>query len=309
MPRLIVNADDFGLTSGVNRAIVELHHAGLVTSATIMARAPATEEAIDIARSTPSLGMGCHIVFTGGEPILSAFHDLPDISDPANDRFATSLPAFLDTIYRTSPHNRVDHQIEIEARAQIEFLQNAGLRLTHIDTHKHTHAFPRVLRPLLRAARSCGITRIRNPFEPLWAVRATTSAGLLRAGMVAGLLFLRSIWQRILREEGFTTTDGTLAMAGTGVLDSAMIRSLVGQAPEGTWELITHPGYNDDDLARIETRLRASREIERLSLIALKEIPNLELIGFGSLELKPSNDPHTPRTAKLPAPSQRRKLS
>ena len=286
-----MNADDFGLTSGVNRAIAELHQTGLVTSATIMVRAHATAEAIEIARSTPSLGVGCHIVFTGGEPVLSAINDLPDISDPAFDRFQRSLPGFLDTIYRASPRENVNHQIEIEARAQIEFLQRAGLHLTHIDTHKHTHAFPRVLRPLLRAARSCGITRIRNPFEPLWAVRAATSAGLLRAGMVAALLSMRSTWQRILSEEGFSTTDGTLAMAGTGVLNAAMIRSLIGRAPQGTWELITHPGYNDDDLARIETRLRASREIERLSLIALKEIPNLELIGFGSLEPKPSTDP------------------
>jgi chitin disaccharide deacetylase len=69
-PHLIVNADDFGLTAGVNRAILELHYAGVLTSASIMAQANATEEAIDIARSTPTMGIGCHVVLVDGAPIL-----------------------------------------------------------------------------------------------------------------------------------------------------------------------------------------------------------------------------------------------
>ena len=283
MPRLIVNADDFGLTSGVNRAIFELHQAGLVTSATIMARAQATNEAIEIARSTPSLGAGCHFVLTGGSPVLPADR-IPSLIDPATGILFPSLGPLLYRLF--TGRIRTEH-IEAEARAQIEFLQNAGLTLTHIDAHKHTHAFPQILRPLLRAARSCGIKRIRNPFEPLWAVRATTQAGLLRAGMVAALLCQRSTWSRILNEEGFSTTDGTLAMTGTGVLDAAMIRSLVGRAPEGTWELITHPGYHDADLDNTETRLRASREIERRSLAALREVPGIELVSFSSLPARP----------------------
>ncbi len=279
MPRLIVNADDFGLTSGVNRAILELHQAGLVTSATIMARAPATAEAVEMARATPSLGAGCHFVLTGGSPVLPA-GDISSLIDPATGAFFSSLGPLLYRLF--TGRIRADH-IEAEARVQIEFLQKAGLTLTHIDAHKHTHAFPQILRPLLRAARSCGITRIRNPFEPLWAVRATTQAGLLRAGMVAALLSLRSTWQRILREEGFLTTDGTLAMTGTGALDAAMIHALVGRAPEGTWELITHPGYCDEELARSQTRLRESREFEMRALPALREISSLELLSFASL--------------------------
>ena len=65
-----MNADDFGLTAGVNRAIVELHQSGVLTSTTLMAKAAATEEAIDLARANPSLGMGCHIVLVDGEPVL-----------------------------------------------------------------------------------------------------------------------------------------------------------------------------------------------------------------------------------------------
>src|ERR1035441_6046896 len=91
MGSLIVNADDFGLTPGVNRAIVELHRAGLLTSATLMARAPATEEAIEIARTTPSLSVGCHVVLVDGEPILSPLDEIPNLAGRRDGRFAPSL--------------------------------------------------------------------------------------------------------------------------------------------------------------------------------------------------------------------------
>jgi len=80
------------------------------------------------------------------------------------------------------------------------------------------------------------------------------------------------------------TTDGTIAMAGTGTLNAASLRSLLTQLPAGTWELVTHPGYNDADLARVRTRLRASRDVERLALAAIQEIPGIELISFAELE-------------------------
>ena len=100
-------------------------------------------------------------------------------------------------------------EIEIEAIAQIQYLQSCGLQVTHVDTHKHTHMFPRVLRPVLRGARACGIHLVRNPFEPIWAIRATASTGLVRAAEVISLRCLQPAWHRILEEEGFETTGGT----------------------------------------------------------------------------------------------------
>jgi hypothetical protein len=87
------------------------------------------------------------------------------------------------------------------------------------------------------------------------------------------------------------TTDGTIAMAGTGTLNAATLRSLLTQLPAGTWELVTHPGYNDADLARVRTRLRESRDIERLALAALQEIPGIELISFAALATSVSAAP------------------
>jgi len=277
--RLIVNADDFGLTPAVSRAIIELHAAGLVTSTSLMARAGATEEAIELACATPSLGVGCHVVLVDGESILPP-EKIPSLVDARTGRFPDSLTAFLLRLF--TGRIRAE-EIEAEAAAQIAHLQERGVRLTHIDTHKHAHMFTAVLRPVLRAARAAGIRAVRHPFEPEWAVRAAIGAPLARALQIAALRPLGPRSRKILAQEGFTTTDGTIAMAGTGTLDAKALGSLLRQIPAGTWELVTHPGYNDADLVRVRTRLRASRDIERLALAGIPEVPGIELISFADL--------------------------
>jgi predicted glycoside hydrolase/deacetylase ChbG (UPF0249 family) len=282
--RLIVNADDFGLTSGVNRAILELHRAGVLTSATLMARAAATEEAVEIAKANPALGVGCHIVLVDGAPILSGIYDLPNVADPVYGRFEPTLGKFLTAIYVRSRARNIDYQIEIEARAQIQSLQSRGIRLTHIDTHKHTHMFPRVLRPVLRAARACGIRAIRNPFEPAWSVNATPRAPFLRRSQVRLLRTLEAGFRQLVSEEGFTTTDGAIGVLAAGTLDRRTVDSLLAAMPAGqTCELVTHPGYYDADLARVNTRLLASRETEREALLGLRATTGVQLVGFHQL--------------------------
>jgi hopanoid biosynthesis associated protein HpnK len=276
---LIVNADDFGLTRGVNRAIVELHQAGVLTSTTLMARAGATEEAISLAALNPTLGVGCHVVLVDGQPVLPPEKVL-SLVDRATGCFFPKLGTFL---LRLLTGRVRAEEIEAEAAAQIARVQASGLRLTHVDTHKHTHMFPPVLRPVLRAARAAGLRAVRNPFEPEWAVRATPRAPLLRSGEVVLLRQLGPYFRRLITQEGFSTTDGTIAVVGTGSLDADAVRSLMQQLPAGTWELVTHPGYNDADLGRIRTRLRASRDVERAALVALREFPSLDLISFAEL--------------------------
>ncbi|MGO8759082.1 MAG: ChbG/HpnK family deacetylase [Terracidiphilus sp.] len=279
MGTLIVNADDFGLTSGVNRAIGELHAAGALKSTSLMACASATAEAIEMALDTPSLGVGCHIVLVDGEPVLPP-RQIPSLVDSRTGRFPTTLTAFL---LRLLTRRIRGAEIEAEIAAQIDLLQNTGIRLTHVDTHKHLHIFPSVLRPLLRAARARGISAIRNPFEPAWALRAAHGAPWLRLAQTAAARWLEPVSRRILAEHSFTTTDGTIAVAGTGVLDAAMLHSLLRQMPAGTWELVTHPGYNDAELARVRTRLRESRDVERSALLTLKDFPGANPISFADL--------------------------
>lgn len=279
MRRLIVNADDFGLTRGVNHAVAELHALGALTSATLMARAGATHEAVQHSLQTPALGTGCHVVLLDGMPVLSP-GAIPTLVDRETGRFHATLGSFLRRALVGSVRGP---EIEAEAAAQIAILQNLGLRLTHIDTHKHTHIFPTVLRPVLRAARAAGVTVVRNPFEPTWGRRATCKAAFVRRMEVSLLGWLEPAFRRIAAEEGFATTDGSIGVLATGSLDAPTIRSLLESMPPGTWELVTHPGYNDNDLERVQTRLRESREIECEALKLIAEVSGVELISFAEL--------------------------
>jgi predicted glycoside hydrolase/deacetylase ChbG (UPF0249 family) len=158
--RLIVNADDFGLTRGINRAIAELASAGVLTSTTLMANGPAFDDAVAIAHTHPTLGVGCHIVLTDGVPI-SPPETIPTLLGPDRKTFRPRLLSFLQALFL----NRIRREeILLEARAQIEKLQAAGITVTHADTHKHTHLFPAVAAPLLDVCEALSIPAIRNPF-------------------------------------------------------------------------------------------------------------------------------------------------
>jgi predicted glycoside hydrolase/deacetylase ChbG (UPF0249 family) len=286
VPRLILNADDFGLTSGVNRAIVELHQTGVLTSTTLMANAPASDEAIELALANKGLGVGCHVVLADGLPVLSPL-EIPNLARRTDGTFRETLGRFVRDLYSpvstTSLRSALATEIEAEATAQICRLQSRGLHLTHVDTHKHTHMFPAVLRPVLRAARACGITRIRNPFDSAWSRRAVAGIPWLRRAQVTFLSGLEAHVLRIIAEHGFATTDGTIGVMITGSLDSVSLARTLSHMPEGTWELVTHPGYHDADLDSVRTRLKASREIERQALKAIVDFPKIELINFESI--------------------------
>ena len=157
-------------------------------------------------------------------------------------------------------------EIAAEATAQIRKVQAAGMRLSHLDTHKHTHIFPKVLRPLLLAAAEFGVRAVRNPFGPFLPLRLsellkrpnlwTRWAEMRVLGNFAGT------FQKAVQREGFVTPDGTLGIEVTGTLNETLFTTIATRVPEGTWEFVCHPGYNDSDLQSAKTRLRESREVE-----------------------------------------------
>jgi len=262
--RLIVNADDFGFTAGVNRAIVEAHTHGIVTSSTLMANGRAFEDAVRLAKSVPRLSVGCHVVLIDGEPVLDA-KLLPSITSAhsTGGRFRDRLQFFA---ARALAGGLDSGEIEAEASAQIRKLQSAGVSVSHLDTHKHTHLFPAVLRPLLRAARACGVRAIRNPFGPRKPLKSSELLARpslwTRYAEVRILRTLASTFRDSARREDLLTPDGTLGIVVTGALDEQLFGGIATIVPEGTWEFVCHPGYNDDDLKSAKTRLRASRENE-----------------------------------------------
>ena len=287
MRRLIINADDLGFTSGVNRAIFEAHTRGVATSATLMANGPVFVEAVELARAAPQLSIGCHVVLIDGRPVLQAGQVSSLIGK--DSQFRDGIKAFA---ARAMAKRMDEAQIEAETTAQIRKLQATGISVSHVDTHKHTHLFPNVLRPVLRAAAACGVRAVRNPFGPRRPLRSGQL--LARPG-----LWKRYVEMKILSKfagnfrnevncQGFASPDGTLGIEVTGALDETLFRAIAESVPEGTWEFVSHPGYNDADLQAAKTRLRASREIELhvLTLPGARETllrAGIELISYRDL--------------------------
>lgn len=286
MRRLIVNADDFGFTAGVNRAIIEAHSRGVVTSSTLMANGPAFADAAQLTKTVPQLSVGCHVVLTDGAPILAA-EQLPSLTTAA--QFRDGMIAFA---ARAIAGLMDADEIAAESAAQIRKVQSAGIVVSHIDTHKHTHLFPKILRPLLSAAAACGVRAIRNPFGPRLPLRSshllTRPSLWTRYAEVRVLGAFAGKFREAVDREGFTTPDGTLGIVVTGALDETLFYAIARSIPEGTWEFVCHPGYNDPDLQAGKTRLRESRETELrvLTLPAAREVltqQGIELISYREL--------------------------
>lgn len=290
MRRLIVNADDFGYTAGINRAIVEAHTRGIVTSSTLMSNGRAFEGAVSLSKIVPRLSVGCHVVLIDGEPVTDA-RKLPSLTsaNSSGSRFPDGVKSFA---ARALAGRLEAEQIKLEVMAQIRKLQSAGVIVSHVDTHKHAHLFPAVLRPLLDAARECGVVAVRNPFGPGKPLR---SADLLsrpnlwsRYVEVRILRILAARFRDTVKAMGFASPDGTLGIVVTGALDENLFRAIAAIIPEGTWEFVCHPGYNDEELKSARTRLRESREIE-LRVLTMPEARNLlaskgiELISYREL--------------------------
>jgi hopanoid biosynthesis associated protein HpnK len=276
--RLIINADDFGLTSSVNRAIEESHQRGVVTSATLMANSAGFAEAVTVAKRNPQLGVGCHITLLDCEPTVAA-GQIPSLCPDGKLRQHLGPFALAAICGRIRAR-----EVAAEADAQLAKISASGIAPTHFDTHKHTHLFPVIFKPLLEVARAHGIRAVRNPFVPL---KPLAFAHLARRPRLwtrySETKILRSFKQGFLnsvRSHGMVTTDGSFGIVTTGTLDERLFASIIGCIPEGTWELVCHPGYNDADLSLVRTRLRQSRATELAILTSNQAKQTLERYGI-----------------------------
>ena len=291
MRQLIVNADDLGLTVGVNRAIREAHSDGIVTSATLMASGSAFDDAVALARSMPRLAVGCHVVLVDGAPVSErgSIQTLLANRSVRPERFYSRISA----VAARAVFGRLDpDQLVSEIVAQVQKIQAAGLQVTHLDTHKHTHIFPQILRGLVKAARICGVAAVRNPFVPSQSLRPRQFSRRPRLWKrYAQVRMLRSFATQFhdkMKRAGLATPDGVVGLIETGSFDRPMLRRALVDLPEGRWELVCHPGYDDADLRAAHTRLLSSRERERQLLTSADlrhflEEQEIRLISYSQL--------------------------
>jgi predicted glycoside hydrolase/deacetylase ChbG (UPF0249 family) len=264
--QLVVNADDLGLTVGVNNGIFDAHDRGILTSASLLANAPATADAIRRVRARPALGVGVHLTLVDGTPILPPTRVPTLVED--DGRFRASWKPFIVACLR----GRVAlEEIERELTAQIYRVRSEGIRLTHLDAHKHVHAFPPIFAIVARLAERFRIPVVRVPYErwsPVWGDEQQRRTARRQALVNAAMLLwargdYRTASRRALRAPQF------VGRIHTGVLSADSFEGMVRRLRPGVTELMVHPGYVDDALLHTHTRLLSSREQEVQVLCAI----------------------------------------
>jgi hopanoid biosynthesis associated protein HpnK len=287
MKELILNADDFGLTPGIDEGIIRAHRDGTLTSTTLMANAEAFGDAVALARANPTLGVGCHLVLVGGRAV-APLNEVTTLVDESGN-FPPSLTKF---VARVSAGLIRPQEIERELRAQIEKVRASGIEPSHLDTHKHTHAHPFVMEALARVARETGILRVRNPFETLrdaWTTTRIAGVGASSQLMAAAAARIAEPrFQTISREYNLRSPDNFLGVAMTGQMTRTVLRRMIDLLPDGRTEIMFHPGVCDAALANTGSRLQAQRETELDTLLdpELKHIlakQGIRLISYREL--------------------------
>jgi chitin disaccharide deacetylase len=264
MKDLIVNADDLGWTAGVNRGIAEAHRNGIVTSASLIANGGAFDDGVKTARGLPAMGVGVHLNLSDGAPVSGA-KAVPSLVDEQGK--LSGGPEQL--LLKLARRKLKAAEVEREWDAQIAKIRAGGISPTHLDGHKHVHMLPGLFPVALKLAKKHAIASIRisNEASSLRAALSGKSghyAGvMLKQGVQArGLKLLARDARKLADKAGIESADYFCGIAQTGVLTREGILEMLEILPEGITELMCHPGYVDEDLAKSPTRLQDSRASE-----------------------------------------------
>ena len=283
MKQLIVNADDFGLHTQINKGIIKGFQEGFITSTSLMCSAPAFAEAAELALANPALGVGIHLTLVGGVAPAAAPEKVRSLLDE-DEVFLPDYVAFASRFYRGGVKMS---ELETELCAQIERGLATGIKITHIDSHQHTHVLPIISDLVVKLCCKYNIKKIRNPHE-VYFFDGGFSAGMGRKIGRAGLSFCASMAMRKAKAAGLSCPEHFFGMLAGGNLNAALVGDIIKSLPEGVSEIMTHPGLNADILGRQftwhyhwEDELQAFLAEENKRLL---EQNNVALINFGGLK-------------------------
>ena len=238
MKRLVVTADDFGVAPAVNAAVIEAHVHGILTAASLMVGAPAVAEAVALAHAHPRLGVGLHLVLVDGVPVLPA-SAVPDLVD-SHGRFRDDMVR-AGLAFAVSAATR--RQLEAEITAQFEAFAATGLRLDHVNAHKHFHLHPVIAGLVLRIGARFGMRAVRAPIEPAAVLRmAEPSTSVTGDVATPWAMLLR----RRLRSAGLIVPDQVFGLRWSGHMTAARVAALIAALPPGLSEIYFHPATADD---------------------------------------------------------------
>jgi len=270
MKQLIVNADDFGLTEDVNRGIIVAHRDGILTSASLLANGSAFQQAVSFSRKLVQLSVGVHLNLSQGNPVSPANR----IFSLVNKQGQLHLGPLNLWMRILTKRLSLEH-IHTECRAQILKVLEAGVAPTHLDGHLHFHLLPQLSPVLIRLAREFGIRHVRCPTEDLaitlpliWRISGNSLAALKRSLIAYGVSSFAERLRAYLLAVGITCPNAFFGLAHTGFLDTIALKDLIAKVPDGTTELMCHPGYDSSELKSFGGSLTREREVELLAFTA-----------------------------------------
>lgn len=283
MKRLIVNADDFGLHTQINKGIIKGYREGFITSTSIMPSAPAYEEAVALAKAEPGLGIGIHLTLVGGVAPVLPVNKVRSLVDD-DGVFLPDYGAFAKRYYTGGV---AASELEAELRAQLERAMSAGINITHIDSHQHLHVLPLLNKLVLKLSSEYNIRRMRIPCEPYF-FKGGFEAGLGRMIGKCGLSFCASLAAMGAKANGISYPDSFFGMLAGGNLNEVLIANILRSLPDGTSEIMTHPGLYKRELDKVfswnyhwEDELQAFLSEKNKAILKQEQIA---LINFGGLD-------------------------
>ena len=238
--RLIVNADDFGRSESINLAVLRAHREGILTTASLMVNEPAADQAIELARAHPKLGVGLHLTLVCGAAALPP-ERIPHLAG-ARGQFSDH-PAAAGCRYFFSAACKAELQAEIEA--QVAKFHATGLPLDHLNGHLHLHLHPVVFGILMNNAARWGIRAMRLTRDPFF-LNARLAAGQwpyrLSHATIFGLLSARA--RRALARKNIRHTAAVFGLLQNARVDAAYVQQLLPRLPAGDSELYSHPSLD-----------------------------------------------------------------
>ena len=278
---MIVTADDFGLAPEVNAAVETAHSNGILTAASLMIGAPAAADAVDRARRMPSLKVGLHIVLTDGHPVSPASR-LPNLVDRSgrlrSDMARSSVRIFVDPMVR--------RQVADEIAAQFEAFLATGLRLDHVDCHKHWQLHPTISGLILDIGQRYGMTALRIPSEPVRVLRLIEKQTSSKLSWVTSTC--ATLLKARVRRRRLLAADRVFGLAWSGAMTETRLAGLLAHLPDGLTEIYFHPATSNS-FSGAAPGYRYSDELAALvapRIISAARGNDIRLVGYSDLAKK-----------------------
>ena len=239
--RLIVNADDFGLSHSVNEAVIRAHREGILTSASLMVNEPGFDEAVRLARENPNLGVGLHLTLLMGHAALTP-EKIPGLVNERGEFSNNPAGSGMNYFFKRALRS----QLRAEIHAQFERFHATGLPLDHVNGHLHMHLHPVVFGILMEDCEKLRIGHLRLTRDCLARSRRMTSGQwFYRVSHAAIYEWLSNRARRPLEKRRIKHAQITFGLLQNARVDEEYVLKLLPELPEGDSELYSHPSLDN----------------------------------------------------------------